>query len=335
MKAMILNAPRPLEHKPLEPVDLPVPEPKSGEILVRVSMCGLCHTDIHTVEGDLALPVLPVIPGHQIVGRVERTGPGVTEPAPGDRVGAAWLYSTCGECAHCVSGSENLCEKARFTGYHEHGGYAQFAVLPASFVYPLPEGFADREAAPLLCAGIIGYRALKISGIEPGGTLGLYGFGASAHVAIQIAVHWGCRVLVFTRSKNHMAHAEKLGAYWTGTSKDTPPEMPSSSIVFAPAGGIVPDALASLAKGGTLALAGITMTPIPGLDYETHLYYEKNLRSVTAATRRDGRELVNLAADIPIRTETTLFPLGEVNEALLIIRESGISGAGVLEIPRG
>ncbi len=334
MKAMILKKPKPVERQPLEMVDVPVPEPGPGEILVRVHMCGLCHTDIHTVEGDFELPVLPIIPGHQIVGTVEKAGPGVTKPAIGDRVGAAWLNRTCQECSFCRRDLENLCEKALFTGYHVHGGYAQYAVLPADFIYSLPEDFSDRDAAPLLCAGIIGFRALKLSNLKPGETLGLYGFGASAHVAIQVAVHRGCRVLVFTRSRDHMAHAEKLGAAWTGTSKDRPPEKPASSIVFAPAGEIVLDALAHLEKGGTVALAGITMTTIPALDYDRHLYHEKMLRSVTASTREDGRELIRLAAAIPIRTDTILFPLEEANEALRLIKESRISGAGVLEIPQ-
>ncbi len=334
MKAMILKEPKPIEEKPLQLVELPIPEPGPGEVLVRISMCGLCHTDIHTLEGDLELPVLPIVPGHQIVGTVERTGPGVTSPAAGERVGAAWLASSCGTCVSCRGGLENLCERATFTGYHVNGGYAQYAVLRGDFVYSLPEGFSDREAAPLLCAGIIGFRALRLSGVQPGETLALYGFGASAHVAIQVAVHWECNVLVFTRSRDHREHAEKLGAVWTGTSKDKPPVRPTSSIVFAPAGEIVLDALTVIAKGGIVALAGITMTPIPQMDYDTHLYHEKVLRSVTAATREDGKELISLASEIPIHTDTTLFPLQEANEALLLIKESRISGAGVLEIPQ-
>ncbi len=333
MKAMILKAPRPIEEKPLELTEVPVPDPGPGRVLVRVSMCGLCHTDLHTVEGDLELPKLPLIPGHQIVGTVVKCGAGVEKPAAGDRVGAAWLYETCGTCPFCAGGLENLCESARFTGYHADGGYAEYTVLPAEFVYSLPDGFGDREAAPLLCAGIIGYRALRISGIEPGGILGLYGFGASAHVAIQVAVHWGCEVLVFSRTEDHRKQAERLGASWTGTSKQMPPKRPNASVVFAPAGEIVPDALYVLEKGGTIALAGITMTQIPPLHYERHLYHEKSLRSVTASTREDGRELIRLAAEIPIRTETTLFRLEEANEALWLIKESKISGAGVLEIP--
>jgi propanol-preferring alcohol dehydrogenase len=333
MKAMILKAPKPIEEKPLELAEVPVPEPGPGQVLVKVSMCGLCHTDLHTVEGDLELPMLPVIPGHQIVGTVVALGEGVIAPAHGERVGAAWLNETCGTCHFCQAGLENLCESARFTGYHANGGYAQYSVIPAEFVYALPEDFGDLEAAPLLCAGIIGYRALRLSGIEAGGTLGLYGFGASAHVAIQVAVHWGCEVLVFSRTEAHRKHAEKLGASWTGTSKQVPPARPNASIVFAPAGEIALDALHVIEKGGTVALAGITMTQIPTLDYERHLYYEKVLRSVTASTREDGRELIRLAADIPIRTETTLFKLDEANEALWLIKESKIAGAGVLQIP--
>lgn len=345
MRAMILKKTMPIESGPLELVELPVPDPGPGEILLRVTMCGLCHTDLHTVEGDLPLPVLPIIPGHQIVGIVERAGPGagsarakeraaagVPSPRVGARVGAAWLHSSCGTCSFCKRGLENLCETARFTGYHHQGGYAEYAVLPADFVYALPEGFSDRDAAPLLCAGIVGYRALKLSGIKPGETLGLYGFGASAHVAIQVAVHWGCKVLVFTRSENHRRHAKKLGAAWAGTSKDRPPQKPASSVVFAPAGEIVLDALSDVERGGTVALAGVTMTNIPEMNYERHLYYEKVLRSVTASTREDGRELIRLAAEIPIHTDTTLFPLEDANRALRLIKESRISGAAVLEI---
>ena len=332
MRAMILKKTMPVESEPLELVKLLVPDPGPGEILLRVTMCGLCHTDLHTVEGDLPLPVLPIVPGHQIVGIVERAGPGAGSPRVGARVGAAWLYSSCGTCSFCKRGLENLCETARFTGYHHQGGYAEYAVLPADFVYALPEGFSDRDAAPLLCAGIVGYRALKLSGVKPGETLGLYGFGASAHVAIQVAVHWGCEVLVFTRSENHRRHAKKLGAAWAGTSKDRPPQKPASSVVFAPAGEIVLDALSDVERGGTVALAGVTMTNIPEMNYERHLYYEKVLRSVTASTREDGRELMRLAAEIPIHTDTTLFPLEDANRALRLIKESRISGAAVLEI---
>ncbi len=329
---MMLKCPGPLEDKRLELVDIPIPEPGPGELLLRISICGLCHTDIHTIEGDLDLPVLPIIPGHQIVGTVEKHGPGVSAPALGERVGSAWLNRTCLKCRWCETGLENLCEEALFTGFDRHGGYAEYAVLPADFVYPIPDGFSDRDAAPLLCAGIIGYRALRISGVRDGEVLGLYGFGASAHIAIQIATHRGCRVLVFSRSEEHRRHAEKLGAFWTGSSKETPPLKPGASIIFAPAGEIIPDALSVLEKGGTVALAGITMSDTPSLNYEKHLYHEKVLRSVANSTRRDGHELIALAASIPIKTDTTLFPLEEANEALLMIKESRISGAAVLKI---
>lgn len=333
MKAMILRKQAPIEDAPLEYVDIQRPEPGEGEVLIKISMCGLCHTDLHMIEGDLELPILPVVPGHQIVGTVVGAGRGVESPPKGTRVGSAWLNSTCGSCDWCERGRENLCDNARFTGFHVNGGYAQYTVLPADFVYPIPEDFSSRDAAPLLCAGIIGYRALKLSGIKPGETLGLYGFGASAHVSIQVARHWGCRVLVFTRSGNHMDHAMELGAAWAGRAQDTPPEQPDSSIIFAPAGEIVPLALKTVRKGGTVALAGITMTPIPVMGYEECLYDEKILRSVTASTREDGMELVSLAAQIPIKTKTTLFPLEEANRALKLIKDSEISGAGVLEIP--
>ncbi|MBN1163205.1 MAG: zinc-dependent alcohol dehydrogenase family protein [Candidatus Krumholzibacteriota bacterium] len=332
MKAMILNKTAPLETSPLELVDLPVPQPGPGEILLRVSMCGLCHTDIHTIEGDLDLPVLPIIPGHQIVGTVIKTGPGVASPQEGTRVGSAWLNRACGSCSWCQSDRENLCQDARFTGFHVPGGYAEYTVLPADFVYPLPENFSDRAAAPLLCAGIIGYRSLRLCGIKPGGVLGLYGFGASAHVSIQIALYWNCKVLVFTRSEEHREHARKLGAFWAGSASDQPPIGPQASIIFAPAGELIPPALKVLERGGTVALAGITMTDTPPLDYEKHLYHEKVLRSVANSTRRDGLDLVALAARIPIETTTTLFPLEEANQALLRIKESRISGAGVLRI---
>ena len=332
MKAMILENPAPIEQKPLKLVEIPIPKPGPGEILVKVNMCGLCHTDLHTVEGDLELPVLPIIPGHQTVGRVAAKGEGVEQWNIGDRVGSAWLYWTCGKCEFCKRGLENMCIDAKFTGYHANGGYAEYTILPADFAYRIPEGFSDRDAAPLLCAGIVGFRSLKLSQASKGDVLALYGFGASAHVIIQVAVHWGCKVLVFTRSPNHMEHAKRLGAFWVGKPTDTPPVKPTSSIIFSPAGESVPGALEVLEFGGTVALAGITMSQIPPLDYEKHLYHEKILRSVTAATRENGRELLNIAAEIPIKTDTTLFKLEEANEALQMIKESKISGAGVLEI---
>jgi propanol-preferring alcohol dehydrogenase len=333
MRAMILVKPSLIETNPLKEVEIPVPEPGAYEILVRINFCGVCHTDLHIVEGELPLVKKPIVPGHQIVGLVEKIGENVTRFKKGDRVGMAWLYSTCGKCLYCKSDKENLCPNAKFTGYHVNGGYAQYTVVSEEFAYSIPKVFRDIEAAPLLCAGIIGFRALKQSEIKPNQRLGLYGFGASAHIVIQVAVFWGCKVYVFTRSKEHQEHAMKLGAVWTGKAKDKPPEKQNSAIIFAPAGDIVPYTLTNLEKGGTLALAGIYMTPIPELDYTEHLYYEKTLRSVTASTRKDGEDLLSIAAQIPIKPETTVFPLIDVNRALQLLKESGISGEGVLEIP--
>ncbi|NIN92135.1 zinc-binding alcohol dehydrogenase family protein, partial [bacterium] len=314
MKAMILKRFAPIDQNPLELVDLPIPEPDSEDILLRVKVCGVCHTDLHTVEGELPEVKLPIIPGHQVVGVVEKLGKNTSRFKEGDKLGVAWLYSACGECSFCQRENENLCESACFTGYHVNGGYAEYIVVPEKFAYPIPEIFSDEEAAPLLCAGIIGYRALRLSEIKPGQRLGLYGFGASAHVAIQVAVHWGCKVYVFTRSEEHRELANKLGAVWTGTSKDEPPTKMDSSIIFAPAGDLVLDALRVLDKGGTLALAGIYMTPIPEMDYVKYLYHERTLRSVANATRQDGEELLRIAAEIPIRTTTQVFPLEEANK---------------------
>ena len=332
MKAMILNHPKPIEENPLELVDIPTPEPKSDEVLIQIKVCGICHTDLHTIEGELLLKKKPIIPGHQVVGFVKQTGKDVKRFKPGDLIGVAWLYSTCGTCSFCRQGNENLCEKAQFTGLDVDGGYAQYMVIPEDFAYLIPNGFLEREAAPLLCAGIIGYRALRLSEIKPGQRLGLYGFGASAHVSIQVALHWGCTVYVFTRGKKHQELASKLGATWVGHAKDDPPERLHNSIIFAPAGELVLDALRVLQKGGTLALAGIYMTPIPQMDYGKYLYHERTIRSVANSTRRDGEELLKIASEIPIHTKTQLFPLEDANLALQALKHGGINGAGVLEI---
>ncbi len=332
MKAMLLKSPAPIGAAPLQMADLPPPVPGPGEILIRVDYCGLCHTDLHIVEGDIPMERLPVIPGHQVVGQVMDRGPGVMQFQPGDRVGLAWLHHTCGVCRHCREDRENLCEAARFTGLHRDGGYAEFAVAHENYVYRLPNGFPDEAAAPLLCAGIIGYRALRLSGIKPGGRLGLFGFGASAHIAIQVARHGGCEVYVFTRSAGHQELARNLGAAWVGRSQDTPPAKLDSAIIFAPAGSLVPEALGHLDRGGILALAGIFMTSIPSLDYDKHLYYEKTIRSVTAATRRDGQKFLELAARIPIIPQVRLFDLAQANEALQLLKAGRLDGAGVLKV---
>jgi propanol-preferring alcohol dehydrogenase len=332
MKAMLLKKFNPIDQNPLELVDLPIPEPGPEDILLRIKVCGVCHTDLHTVEGELPEVKPPIIPGHQIVGVVKKQGKNASRFKEGDRVGVAWLYSSCTQCGFCKRGNENLCESARFTGYHVNGGYAEYMVAPEKFAYVIPEIFSDEEASPLLCAGIIGYRALRLSEIKPGQRLGLYGFGASAHVAIQVAIHWGCDVYVFTRSDEHRKLAQKLGAVWAGTSKDEPPTKMDSSIIFAPAGELVLDALRVLDKGGTIALAGIYMTPLPEMDYVKYLYHERTLRSVANATRQDGEELLKIAAEIPIRTTTQAFKLEEANKVLQLLKDGKINGAAILKI---
>jgi propanol-preferring alcohol dehydrogenase len=332
MKAMILREPRPAEENPLVAADLAVPEPGAGQVRVHVRACGVCHTDLHLVEGEIALPKLPVVPGHQIVGQVDALGEGVTRFAPGDRVGVPWLYSTCGQCENCRRGLENLCDNARFTGQHADGGFAEYMVVPAAFAYPIPGGFPDQQAAPLLCAGIIGYRSLRLSEIRPGGRLGLYGFGASAHVTIQVARHWGCEVYVFTRSEEHQRHALKLGATWVGQAQEVPPAELDSAITFAPAGWLVPEVLRNLRKGGTLAINAIHMSPIPEMPYSL-LYGERTIRSVANSTRRDAEELLQLAAEIPIHTDVERYPLAEANAVLQRLKRSQIQGAAVLQTP--
>ncbi len=329
---MVLSQTRLVEDRPLAWTERPVPEPGPEEVRLSVKVCGVCHTDLHTVEGDLSLPKLPLVPGHQVVGVVEKRGPGATRLEIGQSVGVPWLYRSCGQCRFCERGLENLCENAQFTGLHVDGGYAEAMVVPQDFAYPVPERFSDTEAAPLLCAGIIGYRALRLSEIKPGERLGLYGFGASAHVTIQVACHWGCEVYVFTRSESHRQLARELGAVWVGGADDNPPVKMNGSIVFAPAGRLVLDALRVLDRAGTLALAGVTMTPIPEIDYDGLLYWERTVRSVANFTRQDARELLQLAAEIPIRTTVQTFLLREANEALIALKRSEIDGAGVLVV---
>jgi len=332
MRAMVLEQQKPAEENPLHLRDVPMPVPGAGEIRLRVHACGICRTDLHTVEGDLRLRKTPLVPGHQIVGVVDAMGAGVRQFREGDRVGVAWVYSTCGECAYCRKGQENLCEKARFTGYDVDGGYAEAMIASESFAYPLPEGFSDLQVAPLLCAGIVGYRSLRLSNVQPGERLGLYGFGASAHIILQVACHRGCEVYVFTRTESHRQLAKELGAFWVGEAKDTPPAQLDAAIIFAPAGPLVLDALRVLRKGGTVALADITMTPIPQIDYDSLLYHERILRSVANSTRADGQEFLRLAAEIPVRTEIEIFDLEQANQALQAMKHSKIHGAGVLRV---
>jgi propanol-preferring alcohol dehydrogenase len=327
---MVLREPKPAEQNPLLMTDVPLPEPAPGQVRLRVQACGVCHTDLHLVEGEIALPRLPVVPGHQIVGQVDAVGDGVTRFSAGDRAGVPWLYWTCGQCGFCQRGLENLCDDARFTGQHADGGFAEYMIVSAGFAYAIPAGFHDEQAAPLLCAGIIGYRSLRLSEIKPGGCLGLYGFGASAHVTIQIARHWGCEVYVFTRSGEHQRHARALGAAWVGQAQDTPPVELDSAITFAPAGWLVPEALRVLRKGGTLAINAIHMSPIPEMPYHL-LYGERTVRSVANSTQGDAEELLRLAAEIPIHTDVELYPLAEANTVLQRLKRGEVQGAAVLK----
>jgi len=329
---MLLRQFAPIKKNPLELIDIPTPEPNEEEILIKINVCGVCHTDLHTVEGELPDVMLPVVPGHQVVGKIAKSGSRVFRFKEGDRVGAAWLYSTDGTCRFCRNNKENLCENGRFTGYSRHGGYAEYMVIPEKFAYAIPASFEDTEAAPLLCAGIIGYRALRLSGIRPGQRLGLLGFGASAHVAIQVAMHWGCEVYVFSRSQEHLVLARKLGAVWTGSSKEKPPHKLDGLINFTPAGPTVLDGMRHLEKGGTQTLTGIFMSPIPQMEYSQNLYFERRLGSVANATRQDGEELLKIASEIPIRTSTSTFPLEDANKVLRYLKESRIDGAAVLRI---
>jgi propanol-preferring alcohol dehydrogenase len=331
MRAMVLEASRSIEQNPLQLKKLDVPSPNRRQVRVRVSCCGLCHTDLHTVEGDLPLPLLPVVPGHQIVGTVDAIGDQVRDLRVGDRVGIPWLHWTCGECRYCRGGSENLCDRAQFTGYHVNGGYAESVLAPEDFVLELPPSFSDEHAAPLLCGGIIGYRALRLSNVQPGEKLGLFGFGSSAHIVLQIARHVGNEVYVFSRSAHHRKLAAEMGAVWVGSGEDQLKEELDSAIIFAPAGTLVPIALRRLRKGGTLALAGITMTAIPEMQYSL-LYHERTIRTVANSTRRDAREFLELAAQANVRTEIETFPLQDANLALRSLKESKLNAAGVLKV---
>ena len=330
MKAMVLNHIGPIDSAPLELAEVATPEPGPNEVRVRVRCCAICRTDLHVVEGDLPKQKPAIIPGHQVVGVVDKLGPNCTQWQMGQRVGIAWLRQTCGKCRDCTNGRENLCPSTRFTGYHDHGGYAQHAVVNERFAYEIPDVFTDLEAAPLLCAGIIGYRSLRRANARPGCRLALYGFGSSAHVVIQIARHRGIEVCVATRNESHQRLAKEMGATWVGKHPSLMPAKVDAAVVFAPAGELVPPALEQLNRGGTLALAGIHMTPIPPLNYETHLFYERDLRSTTCNTRQDGRELMAEAATIPIRPHITTYPLHEANRALADLKHDRINGTGVL-----
>jgi alcohol dehydrogenase, propanol-preferring len=333
MRAMRLFKPQSAENIPIALADLPIPEPGPGQVRLRVHYCGVCHTDLHTVEGDIHPPHLPVTPGHQVVGIVDSLGPGVSERSKGDRVGVPWLYSACGKCEYCRRGEENLCPQARFTGFHVDGGYAEYMLADHRYTLPLPPEIDDVQAAPLLCAGIIGYRSLRKAELMPGERLGLVGFGASAHLAIQIARHWNCPVHVFTRSEEHRRHALELGAAWAGGIEQTSPAPLDRAIIFAPSGALVPLVLEKLRPGGTLAINAIHLSPIPEIPY--HLIYgERTLRSVANATYIDGVEFLDLAVQIPIRATVSLYPLEDAARALIDLKRSVISGEAVLSITR-
>ncbi len=331
MKACVLPKPARIETNPLVYGDVPAPQPAQGEVLVRIHYCGVCRTDLHVIEGELPQRKSPVIPGHQVVGEVEGLGESAHRFRVGARVGIAWLNHTDGVCEYCRSGAENLCDNPAFTGYTVDGGYAEYIVAPEDFVYPLPGAFPDEQAAPLLCAGIIGFRSLRLSGIKPGGRLGFYGFGAAAHVAIQVARHWNVEVYACTRDVRHQRLALELGAKWAGGTFAEPPVKLDAAIVFAPAGEIVPAALKALRKGGELVLGGIHMSPIPSFDYDL-LYQERIIRSVANNTRRDGEDFLRVAAEIPIRSHVQLFSLREANRALNALKNDAIPGAAVLRI---
>ncbi|MGZ8764971.1 MAG: zinc-dependent alcohol dehydrogenase family protein [Acidimicrobiia bacterium] len=332
MKAWVVRQPGPIDGGPMAFVDRPAPVPGWHEVRVRVTVCGVCRTDLHLAEGDLEPHGRGVVPGHEVVGVVDELGEGASRFAVGDRVGIAWLRSTCGTCRFCARGDENLCLTPQFTGWDTDGGYAEYAVVGERFAYRLPDTFPDEQAAPLLCAGIIGFRALRRSALLPGGRLGIYGFGASAHLAAQVALAEGATVHVMTRAPEARTLALELGASSAGDTFDPPPEPLDSAVIFAPAGEIVPVALEALDRGGTLAIAGIHLTDIPPLRYADHLFQERQVRSVTANTRRDGEEFLEIATSIPIRVETTRYPFDQADAALRDLAHDRVTGAAVLAI---
>jgi alcohol dehydrogenase, propanol-preferring len=329
VRAMRIVQPGPIAQQPLRLEEIPRPAPGPGQVLLRVRACAVCHTDLHLAEGDVPARQYPVTPGHQVVAGVAGLGQGVDQWQIGDRVGVAWLYSTDRSCAFCRRGEENLCPEARFTGKDVDGGFADFLLAEAAYVLPLPEKLEDRLAAPLLCAGIIGYRSLKAADLQPGETLGLVGFGASAHLAIQVARHWDCRVYVFTRSASHRRLAAELGAEWVGGADQPPPQPLDRAVLFAPSGDLVPPMLEKLRPGGTLAINAIHLTPIPVLEYRL-IYGERTLRSVANATHQDGIEFLRLSAELPLRITSVEYPLEQASRALVDLKASAFDGAAVL-----
>jgi propanol-preferring alcohol dehydrogenase len=330
MRAAVLHQPGPITARPLVIEDVPLPEPSEGEILLRVEACGVCRTDLHITAGELPPLRGSVIPGHQIVGRIEKPGPGATRLEVGHRAGVSWLGGTDGTCPLCRKGRENLCDHPTFTGYSVNGGYAQYAVAREDFLIPLPQEPAAVDLAPLLCAGIIGFRSLRVAEAAPGDRVGLFGFGASAHLAIEVLKHWECEAYVSTRGGSHQQLARSLGATWVGDATERPPVPLDCAVTFAPSGDVVLAALASLRKGGIVAINAIHLDRIPQFDYDSLLWGERQMRSVANMTRQDGRDFVALATEIGIRPRTTSFPLAEANEALLAVAEDEIDGAAVI-----
>jgi propanol-preferring alcohol dehydrogenase len=328
MKAAILAAPAPISERPLQIVDVADPRVRSGHVLLRVRACGVCRTDLHIVEGELPPKQLRIIPGHQIVGEIVD---GATREIPlGTRVGVSWVGGTDGTCPYCLRGSENLCDSPTFTGYTVAGGYAEYAFARADFVFPLPDSLDDLHAAPLLCAGIIGFRSLRVAGVQPGERVGLFGFGASAHLAIAVLRAWKCEVYVSTRGKSHRELAESLGATWVGSETERPPVELDRAITFAPSGDVVVAALASLGKGGVVAINAIHLDRVPQFDYDTLLWGERQIRSVANMTRADARDFLALAAEIGLRPKVTVFSLDQANEALMAVKRDAVDGAAVI-----
>jgi alcohol dehydrogenase, propanol-preferring len=335
VQAWVVERQRPIDQGPLELVELPDPEPGRGEVRVQVQACGVCRTDLHVVEGDLAPQREWVIPGHEVVGVVDRLGPGARRFEVGERIGIAWLRATCGSCRWCRRGAENLCASPQFTGWTHHGGYAELAITPEAYAYRLPPGLDNEQLAPLLCAGIIGYRALSRSGFAPGDRLGIWGFGGSAHLTAQVAVAMGAELYVVTRGEAARELARSLGATWVGHLGDRPPVRLDAAISFAPVGELVPEALGALGPGGTLALAGIHVSTIPPLDYQRHLFQERQLRSVTANTRADGEALLRIADRVGVTAMTIAYDFAAADEALADLAHGRYAGAAVLTMAGG
>ncbi len=332
MRAWAVHSPGPLTDNPLRMIEREPPFPGPGQVRVQVSTCGVCRTDLHVTEGDLPVHRPDVVPGHEVVGIVDALGAGTSRFALGDRVGIAWLATTCGRCQFCRRGDENLCPEATFTGWDHDGGYAEAAVVDERYAYRIPDGLSDDQAAPLLCAGIIGYRALRRTGLRPGGRLGIYGFGGSAHLTAQVAMHEGTEIHVMTRSEDARGLALDLGAASVGPGDGAPPVLLDAAIIFAPAGEVVPVALAALDRGGILVIAGIHLTDVPRLQYQDHLFYEREIRSVTANTRRDGEEFLRVATRMGVVATTTPYPLDGADRALADLAGDRLTGAAVLHI---